>query len=318
MMDAGLAPEGPWGALLRPAPGPEAAAGPESAASGARPRRWDDSSSSEEDDEDEDSESEGVEEIPAAAGPPPPQRPPPPTATVTVGAMGPMLRQLRLEQGADREYYAHDHLERLLRFEARTPWGRERRASRRKVYCKDVHQQPCAACTTCHFCRQKTVDRKTWCPCALQKGRLVGGKSRGALCGSCLEMRFGENLDEALANPEWRCPVCRDICNCSGVTCLRARRNLLCVARHSWAPPNWMTDAPSPSPPLKSPTKQLVHEAGNMGYRSVAHYLILTHLTDGRAMPMVDVARSRRRPAAGAAVPQVRPVPPPQRCTSGP
>ena len=30
-------------------------------------------------------------------------------------------------------------------------------------------------------------------------------------------MRYGENLDEALANPLWRCPYCRDprLCNCS-------------------------------------------------------------------------------------------------------
>ena len=34
---------------------------------------------------------------------------------------------------------------------------------------------------------------------------------------------MGENVEEALANPAWRCPVCRDICNCSGVGCQRAR-----------------------------------------------------------------------------------------------
>jgi len=85
-------------------------------------------------------------------------------------------------------------------------------------------------------------------------------------------MRYGENLDEALADPNWRCPACRDICNCSGVNCLRARRGLF-------------------------PTNQLANEAAQMGYKSVAHYLILTHLTGGRAMPMLDiVGRRPRRP----------------------
>ena len=188
--------------------------------------------------------------------------------------VGPQLRMLREGQGSNREYYTHDHLRRLREFEARVPWNRMSRGS--KTYCSKAHKQPCKACTTCHFCRQKTTDQKTWCPCALKKGRIVGGKSRGILCGFCLEMRFGENLDEALSNPNWRCPSCRDICNCSGANCSRSRRNLF-------------------------PTNQLYHEAFNLGYRSVAHYLILTHLTDGSAMPMPEVGRGSR-PRALAAI----------------
>jgi hypothetical protein len=76
------------------------------------------------------------------------------------------------------------------------------------------------------------------------RGRVVGGKARGHWCGSCLEMRVGENIDEVLQWPEWRCPVCRDVCNCSGVNCIRARRNLF-------------------------PTNQLIHEATRLGYPSV-------------------------------------------------
>lgn len=36
-------------------------------------------------------------------------------------------------------------------------------------------------------------------------------------CGDCLFMRYGENVDEANADPEWTCPHCRDklLCNCS-------------------------------------------------------------------------------------------------------
>ena len=40
-------------------------------------------------------------------------------------------------------------------------------------------------------------------------------QAQGVLCGDCLFMRYGENVTEALANPEWTCPMCRDICNCS-------------------------------------------------------------------------------------------------------
>ena len=188
--------------------------------------------------------------------------------------MGPQLRALREGQGTNREYYTHEHLRRLRDHEAKVMWNRLSRGS--KSYCSKVHRQPCKVCTTCHFCRQKTTDVKTWCPCSLKKGRIVGGKSRGILCGFCLEMRFGENLDEALANPDWRCPACRDICNCSGANCSRARRNLF-------------------------PTNQLYHEANQMGYKSVAHYLILTLLTDGSAMPMPEVGRGQRpKPLAAA------------------
>ena len=199
-------------------------------------------------------------------------RPDPALQGESTGRVGPHLAQLRAQQGEHREYYTLDHLERLQEFEASVPWRRENHSSKAELKCTRLHKQPCKSCTTCHFCRQKTVDQKTWCPCALKKGRIIGGKGRGILCGTCLEMRFGENLDEALADPSWRCPACRDICNCSGVNCLRARRGLF-------------------------PTNQLANEAAQMGYKSVAHYLILTHLTGGQAMPMLEiVGRRPRRP----------------------
>lgn len=28
----------------------------------------------------------------------------------------------------------------------------------------------------------------------------------------------GENVHEAIADPDWECPACREICNCSGVS----------------------------------------------------------------------------------------------------
>jgi len=50
--------------------------------------------------------------------------------------------------------------------------------------------------------------------------------------------------------PEWECPVCRDICNCSAASCLRQRRG--------WGA-----------------TGALVRSALSEGYESVAHFLVL-------------------------------------------
>merc|ERR1712107_39267 len=63
--------------------------------------------------------------------------------------------------------------------------------------------------TSCHQCRQKTTDTKTIC----RSGRCVG--VRGQFCGRCLEIRYGEDCREALLNPTWACPPCRNFCNCS-------------------------------------------------------------------------------------------------------
>jgi hypothetical protein len=51
-------------------------------------------------------------------------------------------------------------------------------------------------------------------------------------------------LMQVLARRDWRCPCCRDICNCSGQNCQRSRRGL-------------------------KDTKMLWHEARNLGYKSV-------------------------------------------------
>lgn len=63
--------------------------------------------------------------------------------------------------------------------------------------------------TTCHQCRQKTIDTKTNC----RNPECVG--VRGQFCGPCLRNRYGEEVRDALLNPEWVCPPCRGICNCS-------------------------------------------------------------------------------------------------------
>eukprot|EP00063_Salmo_salar_P044669 XP_014019504.1 PREDICTED: cell division cycle-associated protein 7-like isoform X1 [Salmo salar] len=63
--------------------------------------------------------------------------------------------------------------------------------------------------STCHQCRQKTVDTKTNC----RNPECVG--VRGQFCGPCLRNRYGEEVRDALLDPEWECPSCRGICNCS-------------------------------------------------------------------------------------------------------
>ena len=105
-----------------------------------------------------------------------------------------------------------------------------------------------------HCCyRQKTIDEKTYCPCYNSTKRIIGGKGRGFWCGSCLFIRMGENIHEVKHRRDWRCPCCRDICNCSGANCLRARRNL-------------------------AVTNQLIHEATKQGFKSVSLQRISTEL----------------------------------------
>ncbi|XP_024167798.1 uncharacterized protein LOC112174292 [Rosa chinensis] len=88
--------------------------------------------------------------------------------------------------------------------------------------------------------RQKTLGQHTHCcKCDLVQGQF---------CGDCLYMRYGENVIEASKNPDWVCPVCRGICNCS-----------LCSKEKGW-----------------EPTGNLYRKVINLGYKSVAHYLIQT------------------------------------------
>uniref|UniRef100_A0A2K5JM03 Zinc-finger domain-containing protein n=2 Tax=Colobus angolensis palliatus TaxID=336983 RepID=A0A2K5JM03_COLAP len=74
--------------------------------------------------------------------------------------------------------------------------------SREKIYNR-------ALGSTCHQCRQKTIDTKTNC-----RNPDCWGV-RGQFCGPCLRNRYGEEVRDALLDPNWRCPPCRGICNCS-------------------------------------------------------------------------------------------------------
>ncbi|XP_075385660.1 cell division cycle-associated protein 7 isoform X1 [Tenrec ecaudatus] len=74
--------------------------------------------------------------------------------------------------------------------------------SREKIYNRSLG-------STCHQCRQKTIDTKTNCRNAECWG------VRGQFCGPCLRNRYGEEVKDALLDPNWHCPPCRGICNCS-------------------------------------------------------------------------------------------------------
>ena len=96
----------------------------------------------------------------------------------------------------------------------------------------------------CHQCRQKTLGTHTTC----RKCNMM----RGKFCGDCIFMRYGENVLEINENPGWECPVCRDICNCS-----------FCRTKKGWMP-----------------TGNMYRAAIASGYKSVAHYLVLSRQDD--------------------------------------
>ena len=100
--------------------------------------------------------------------------------------------------------------------------------------------------TSCHQCRQKTIDTKTVC----RSGECIG--VRGQFCGPCLRGRYGESAIEALKDPVWVCPPCRGLCNCS-----------ICRTRNG-----------------RRPTGILAPVVQEEGYSSVMDYLQSTELGD--------------------------------------
>jgi hypothetical protein len=189
--------------------------------------------------------------------------------------LGPLLTSLRDEQEkqpmSQRETYSIEHLKRLYQFVPKRPYSKPRA----NKLCSKFHPKPCPyQCRTCHFCRQRTTEPKTVCSVCDGVNNYYGGPARGYWCGSCLWLRIGENIDEVRDRSDWVCPACRDICNCSGANCMRLKRG-------------WF------------PTNQLSHEAREQGYKSVAHYLVLTHLSQHvSAAPMalaLDGMKRRRR-----------------------
>ncbi len=81
--------------------------------------------------------------------------------------------------------------------DAYAPAGCYLPASHWLLYCRVVlfGTRRCCLPTPCtaaaETCRQKTVCKKTFCPCSQS-----GGRGRGYWCGACLQLRIGENIEE--------------------------------------------------------------------------------------------------------------------------
>ncbi|KAA3458383.1 zf-4CXXC_R1 domain-containing protein [Gossypium australe] len=94
--------------------------------------------------------------------------------------------------------------------------------------------------TLMFLCRQKTMDFLA--PCKnLKKDKQCTIK----YCHKCLLNRYGEKAEEVALLIDWKCPKCRDICNCS--CCMKKKGH--------------------------NPTGILVHTAKKTGFSSVSELL---------------------------------------------
>ncbi|CAH2076327.1 unnamed protein product [Thlaspi arvense] len=121
---------------------------------------------------------------------------------------------------------------------------------------------------TCHQCRQKTLGYRTQCS-------KCHPSVMGQFCGDCLYMRYGEHVLETLENPDWTCPGCRGICNCS-----------LCRKQKGWLPTGAayrkvailiITRFADSLVLQNRHLKAFLFQICKLGYKSVAHYLIQTN-----------------------------------------
>ncbi|KAI3976222.1 hypothetical protein MKX01_019168 [Papaver californicum] len=104
--------------------------------------------------------------------------------------------------------------------------------------------------TTCHQCRQKTMEFVAACknnskPCTSAKKKNEPCNLK--FCHKCLTNRYGEKAEEVKLLDGWHCPKCRGICNCS--FCRKKRGDI--------------------------PTGMLIHRAKATGYESVSQLLSL-------------------------------------------
>lgn len=139
--------------------------------------------------------------------------------------------EIRTKKRTNPTKWGTDHTEGVLVPEDITPSMLKKVADR---FGQKIYNQ--ISGTTCHQCRQKTVDTKTIC----RSGECV--VVRGQFCGRCLTIRYAS---EALMDPYWKYPQCRNFCNCS----IYRNRN------------------------GKGATGILIQLAQSKGYESVADYL---------------------------------------------
>mmetsp|Transcript_14536 Transcript_14536/g.31132 ORF Transcript_14536/g.31132 Transcript_14536/m.31132 type:complete len:396 (-) Transcript_14536:291-1478(-) len=139
----------------------------------------------------------------------------------------------------------------------------------------------------CHFCRQKKLCGEPDCPRCERRNKSAEcvGKTEcsrchsatGKFCRACLLIRYGEEMQDARANPEWLCPHCYElehpeehwICNSS-----------ICMTRRKMRP-----------------TGIAIFDAQARGFPSVGHWL-QAQLKQQRS---ADVPPSPATPAPSAA-----------------
>ncbi|XP_063685595.1 uncharacterized protein LOC134819537 [Bolinopsis microptera] len=120
--------------------------------------------------------------------------------------------------------------------------------------------------TTCHQCRQKTLDGKTRC----NNKNCVG--VRGQFCGVCLLNRYGEDAETAIADKTWVCPPCKGYCNCS-----------VCLSKKG-----------------KAPTGVLHPFARERGFNSVKDYLASFKKEEkSEEEPNIDLITTETLPSTG-------------------
>ncbi|KAK3011731.1 hypothetical protein RJ639_012294 [Escallonia herrerae] len=100
-------------------------------------------------------------------------------------------------------------------------------------------------------------------------GKRIYDPINGKTCHQC---RYGENVLEAKQNPNWVCPPCRGICNCS-----------LCRQAKGWPPTGVMYKKVSSATfvyaltcffEIQSAIDLSTFQISSLGFKSVAHYLI--------------------------------------------
>ena len=125
------------------------------------------------------------------------------------------------------------------------------RVARRSVYSVGGRVYDSEKGTTCHWCRQKTVETHVECV----GDECQNGTSRPVqFCGMCLRNRHGEDIDLAVASGCWLCPKCRKSC---GPGC-----DLCCNC------------GPCRKKAGLSPTHQVIRIARENGFDNVHDYLV--------------------------------------------
>ncbi|KAF5175977.1 Cell division cycle-associated 7-like protein [Thalictrum thalictroides] len=126
---------------------------------------------------------------------------------------------------------------------------------------------------TCHQCRQCTTRFVAVC-----KNKRNSKLCRCNFCQKCLLNRYGEKAEEVDLLSDWKCPSCRDICNCS--FCMKKKGT--------------------------QPTGILVHAAKATGFSSVSEMLIAKETESLSVTNEVkDVVTSPKKPIASCKEPVV-------------